>query len=574
MSKQADNPPEDSASTGSAVDSRRLAQGIGLLIYNTVHHNWLSKTDETETLASCYNMVTSGLEHVPEIVFRVRGDRLSVDGETIDQTDLVVRALVQQLRQQGIDNFSLKKGIKRESLAGLIEVITADPAAIRELGGFASALAACKLEHVTSKTVVYKEVDDSEVVVSREDLAKAREELEQFHAVRDRVEHLAELLAHLELSGGSGGGAPAEVGRDLLTLAPDAQRLAELVVEAARLIRGGTGEGPRGGDGGGGDSPAMPDAVAGSLRQTFKAMMNDPSAQTQKAKRELRKTLRELESSLLEELKNLDAPDREACAQAVAATARDIEEDIQVDALASEYMKRLQAMEQTEQRLMRYMKRKEAGELEDSGLKDRLETAGLSPFRWDGLLAKTGKEGASGGGLAATFDQVAGLLSRIERSVEVLSSHQDEDSRQSLVDTVQAANDQVDALVADTAQRIRDLAEDVRADEEAANAAEKAAERQGISLRLSRARLLAMLAEIVQELCQPLSVIGCALDMMNGGKMGNVSEDQKAMLALITDSTFKLRSLIAGLESVVGVPESMSPDREMLDRVTERGASR
>ena len=82
--------------------------------------------------------------------------------------------------------------------------------------------------------------------------------------------------------------------------------------------------------------------------------------------------------------------------------------------------------------------------------------------------------------------------------------------------------------------------------------------------------MLAMLAEIGQEICQPLSVINCSLDMVRGKALGPLTPPQEEMLALAAESGARLDMLANKIIEISGVPKGTKPDSEILDDVYGR----
>jgi hypothetical protein len=80
---------------------------------------------------------------------------------------------------------------------------------------------------------------------------------------------------------------------------------------------------------------------------------------------------------------------------------------------------------------------------------------------------------------------------------------------------------------------------------------------------MTRGRLITILAEVVQELCQPLSAITCSIDMITSRTLGDISQPQADMLNLAYDSAGKIRTLVDNLEKIAGLPTTLSPDEEI-----------
>ena len=100
---------------------------------------------------------------------------------------------------------------------------------------------------------------------------------------------------------------------------------------------------------------------------------------------------------------------------------------------------------------------------------------------------------------------------------------------------------------------------------------EQDAAASGNAPRMSRKRLLTILAEVVQELCQPLSVISCSLGMISGNNLGDVAAAQLDMLKLAEESAAKMAILIDNLQQVAGLPSGLTPNRDIQDTLNKEG---
>jgi hypothetical protein len=77
---------------------------------------------------------------------------------------------------------------------------------------------------------------------------------------------------------------------------------------------------------------------------------------------------------------------------------------------------------------------------------------------------------------------------------------------------------------------------------------------------MSRSELLASLAEVAQELMQPLTAINASLEMMLHGYVGEISEDQQDLLTLASNSGEHLKYLMDMLIEIVGCPINKGVD--------------
>ena len=562
----------DSSAETPGVDpgqAQQVAAGISQLVYNTLNHAWLSKKDETEGIAAFYDYLTQSLDTSHEIALRIAGDVIRINEHEIIDDDKLIQDLGNQLAKLGINHLAFHHGLSAAGLRNLREVICADPNDIEALGGFASAIEQCGIESVSSKTIVFKEVADEDVVISQEELESAEKEREQAEALKKRVVNMADVLSHLKAD--SDDEQANEIIEELQEMAGDARQLADMIIQAAE---------ERHDDAEDQTKETLAGALAGCVRRTFDALMKDPSVRTQKGKKELQKKLKALEGELLGMMSQVGEGQREDCAESVRETVDQLADEIQVDSLASEYMKRLRAIDKTEKRLMRYIKTKGADGIQGSELEMRLQEDGIDLSEWDTLLQRNGIGGGvlgpgpggggygglgpGDGGSSATMEHLSSLLGRMEKAVGELATSPDIVHEEALTGVLTEVNEEIGEMVDKSARRMQTIAEDVRADAEAVDAAEEAAVVSGEELRLPRKDLLAVLAEIVQELMQPLAVINCSTDMIMSQKLGELPETQASMLGLIGESTGRLETLIHGLQDIAGVPDTMSPDQGLI----------
>jgi len=550
--------------------AQELAENLAQLVYNTRNHNWLSDADRDGAVAAFFNTVSALLDDCPELSFRLKGESMTINGQEVGQVSHLVEVFVRHLGVLNVNNFSMHAGLAGDAFSDLLHLFSAEPYEVEELGGFTAALEAGDVKNVVSKTIIYREVAEDDVVLSRSQLDAAEKDVADAENVHERVANVAEVLSHLQ--GEEDSEASAEVVEGLNEMASDARQLSEMVMQAAEARKEEAEDQVK---------ESLAGALVGCVQRAFNTLLKDPSIRTQKGKKELQKKLKAVEGELLGMMDKLDDQEQEACKVAVRETVDQLNDEIQVDALASEYMKRLRAIEKTEERLTRYIRKKGADGIEDSELAGRLAEDGLPGSQWKDLLYKSdvswglgdgpgsGGPGGAGGGGSATLENLNALLTKMEQTVGELAGHPGEDRKEELVGVLSDVGSEIGNAVEETSAKIRHIAREVEADEEAIEKVEELAKKQGIGLRLSRKKLLEMLAEVVQELSQPLAVIGCSIEMVVSQRLGDIPETQLNMLTLISESAEKARELIEGMQGLVGVPDTMSPDRELLQKVAQ-----
>ncbi len=115
------------------------------------------------------------------------------------------------------------------------------------------------------------------------------------------------------------------------------------------------------------------------------------------------------------------------------------------------------------------------------------------------------------------------------------------------------------------------LVEKVHADRLHIAKLEQAARDSGAPIHLSREELLESLAEINQELSQPLTVSSALVELLSSGRFGDVDEKQREVFSLATSSLQRLEAVVRYLQRLSGVPVNLSPDARLLSEVYGSG---
>jgi signal transduction histidine kinase len=76
--------------------------------------------------------------------------------------------------------------------------------------------------------------------------------------------------------------------------------------------------------------------------------------------------------------------------------------------------------------------------------------------------------------------------------------------------------------------------------------------------------LMDRLAELGQELLQPLTVINCVLNMLASGGTEVIPETSRDMVNLANESGNRMRDLMQRLLDIVGLPRSLTPEFERI----------
>jgi len=194
-------------------------------------------------------------------------------------------------------------------------------------------------------------------------------------------------------------------------------------------------------------------------------------------------------------------------------------------------------------------------------LRKQLVDSGLSEAEWRVLLAESGSDS----GVRHGDKTIERLLSSVEELAAQRAGRGTD--AQAMTHAIESIGREVDSLIQRTQGQASTLAHRVDADRSTVAEIERHARDSGVGLQLSREELLGSLAEINQELMQPLTTSSAMLQMLSAGKMGDLNDSQRDVLKTVTEGMERLEKLIAYLQRISGFPVELSPDHVLLSDV-------
>ncbi|HIE10226.1 MAG TPA: hypothetical protein EYP62_01265 [Kiritimatiellae bacterium] len=484
----------------------------------------------------CYRAFDVMMKPVSRVNISMAEKDLLIEGKPADARNPFIRLLADRLRSLEVAGFSLLRGMPHEEFVRFIEILATPPPEDEGPDGLLRRMQQKDLRYVLAERVRYERVTESQAVVDRE----------EEETVRRTLPMVQQVLAFLK---GDTDRMERESLKTMENAADDADRLAELIMEAAAVRQRATGLA---------QGETLADIVIGCLRRTFDGLLATRHGSTQKGRRMIRKTLLLLEKEILDRLRGVAGELSAAELEAISETVNDMVEQLDVDSLAGEYVKRMSALKKAEGRIRRYIKRRGQGALSpDDPLAQSLMQSGLSPEGWSRLVISTIHPSAPAGtelqipsgigALAALLEELDELMKAPERGADDLRQVMDRIGTE-----VERAADRTEA-------RIGELEKKLASEEEMLIGVEEA-ERQKI--RLSRREMLELLAEIAQELAQSLSAINCAVGMLLARHLGDISNDQQDVLQVAARCGQRLDRLLARLVEIVGLPSGLTPEKD------------
>lgn len=575
MSEQATNLPTASAADSGPVlapaELQDFVRFLGQLLnaaslYGPGHKMAQQALDES------FRRLTGFFQTHESLVFSMIDGSLLLEDCTIDTRNGMAATFVRRLGAQSIESFVVDKSVTREELGALMEIIGTPPDKLRAEGGFAGALSKRGIVSIRASAASFQKVSESDLVLKKDDLMQQLATAAA-GAAPDKPQTIEQIVAFLkgDAPGSSGDGGKGG-GKDASSPEADADKLADMILKSADIR-------PDAATVDGGES--LIDLVVGSLRRQAQQLLDSPAVRTQQGRKNISKTLLLLEKNILDKLRAMAGAALDV--EPVEEAFEDMRNDLAIDALATEYMKKRTAVEGAEEKILKHMRRSAGrGGDAEAALQERLLEEGLTPEGWQQLQIRSGAAAEAkhpsaaapapglggtgpgpGGGIGLEGVQMlAMLLTQLDSMLDPAAASGGGELAAEVVKDIDA---HVDRVVEQTERQLEEFAGVIQSMAGAAETSEPQRQRD-----LSRKRLLEILAEVIQELCQPLSVINCTIEMVATKRLGELNVDQEEMLKLSASSGERLKHLVEKLREICGNPESRSPDAGILDMVYSR----
>jgi hypothetical protein len=558
MTDSTTNEPE-AKQKASPQELEEVVRTMGLIFSNTFLYG--AKHGVTMKAAEdCFGLLNQVLQKCGELSFAVSEAGLTVNETPIEQKNPLMRMFATRMGDLDISSFGLKNGLARDKFDKLVEIMNAKPEELKKVGGFAQAVLAAQLENVRTRVVTYKAVTEDEIIVSKKVLDETGAD------GGASVEEMVAFLSGEESPPGLHDEKKQEKEEKALQqISSDTGKLGDVILQAAEAgeAKGGKGQG---------EVTAM---VVGCLKKVYDVLSKNPIVKTQKGKKNLGRTLAVLETEILARMKAKAASSEAFAGQAksVSEAIEAMNDELEIEALAADYMKKRNAIEANEKRILRFIKSKGVEKVSDTELRKKLEEGGLTSEQWQELLGKSGIAKVDGIGGAKGSSSAEGHLAILLAHMEDLLAPKaqggapstPEQTSQQIAGVVAAVDEEIRELVVKTEQKINDLVKVINAEQEGASGTGAGNETAlgEPKTPMQRKKLMTLLAEVVQELCQPLAVINCSIDMIKSRHLGEVTDSQIEMLNLASSSGERVRLLIDKLLELSGLPRTLTPDTDI-----------
>lgn len=496
---------------------------FGIITKNSLEGRWFSQRDQQDSVDYCYNLVCNTLERVERILLKVTGDCFSVNGHEVMLSDASSRYFLDVLENRDITSLVILKGVTAEELQVFFDNLCVQPAILTERGGLSTALSTAGVNNIKLHRVVYREVTDEQVVVERKDLDAAG--LDAEGATEEQVKEI--------LRGGNLSEARSDALKEMAE--HDAPALAGMMDSVSEEKH----ERPRA------------DRVVEMLRKAYAGLRGSGVADTQRGRKVLERMIEQVADELLER-----RGDESAVADAIKQTVDEITCSLQTETLALAYARQRKLLERNETQILKFLKRHPDTEVATGLMKEQLDESGVDPAEWERMAFRSGTQPELD---APTESETVKQLKELsQRAAEAPDAEISEVDRNALGALLKHLSGEMDQLEQSASRRIDQL---VAAIQEDVAVRKKS---KGKKATLPRAKLMEMLSEIIQELCQPLSVVSCTPGMLESNSLGEMAQAQIDMVKLARENSERLEGLVNQLRNISGNPDSLSPDSEIL----------
>lgn len=464
---------------------------------------------------------------------------MTVDQVPVSATGTLLKSLERRLVRLGVTGLRIARNISEDELSCLVELL-----ACNEADDFDSGIGAAALSHITSENTRYEAVHEGETVANKGDLAGV---------AGNGVLVLDDDLGGAGSGNGDGGGGSSVhvgqivaflkgdiesdadgVGEELSELASDPDRLGQMIMESVAIRQQASelsGE-------------SLSDVVLGCLRRTYSGLRKQPAFQTSEGVADLKKALLLLEESMLEKMRNLTGDSNPGLDREIVQAIREMDENLGFEMAATQYVEHRDAIEQNKEQLQSYVQAKGSGMAEEL-----LANTDFPSSEWRRIVVESA--GGQHEGANPPIAEGLSTLANVFEKLENLMKEETTDDNQ-VKDLLGQANDNLDDTISSTQEKLDSLSKQLKEEDTGTIG--------GQARKMNRKELLSSISEVAQELMQPLTAINASLEMMLGGYVGQITNEQQDMLNLASNSGEHLKHLMKELIAIVGCPTNKGVD--------------
>jgi hypothetical protein len=491
------------------------------------------------------------------LVFNIVDDTFQIEGVPLGTPIPSTTALARCLTTLQAQTLAFQADAGAGEVETFLKMLFVKENEVQSANGFANLLSASGLTHIRTEAYTYQRVADSETVVNK---AMATQQGLSPEAVGE----ISRLLNDAEAPPGTPSAALRQIDLDNETVQ---QELARLTAPPDDVDSLGPAELTR--------------QTMARLQRMSDELLDSPASRTQKGRRSIRRLIKAVETDVADRLQRLGA-DIQAVEQ-LASRVKELVEELAVDGLIAQFMKLQGEIAEKERKLKRHIRRAEQRGEDAESLKSRLVSSGLPAAVLEHLsqAARQGGTGSGGGdgsggpgGAPAAGEGGGGVRPSATAPAHDGVSPPPDTPLADLLKRLRSTEpgdgtlpELVESILAEMKHTLQQTATRAEAQMETLKRIVMIPAGRPDNADLSRRQLLVLMAELGQELRQPLTVITGAIEMLLRDYFGTITPAQRPIVEMAADSSRDLDALIGRMIRIAGMPASLNPDEKILNRI-------
>ncbi|MEN7973239.1 MAG: hypothetical protein ABFR47_05345 [Verrucomicrobiota bacterium] len=465
---------------------------------------------------------------------------MTVDEVPVATVGILQKSLERRLNCLRITGLRITRGISKNELTKIAELLASTKAE-----KFKAGLNQAGLQNAEFKETRFEAVHEGETVANELELIGKSEgngvlvlddsECGKGDGATEPSVHVDQIVAFLK---GDINIEDGNTGEELSDLASTPEHLAQMIMESVAIRQSASqlsGE-------------SLGDIVLGCLRRTYDGLRKQPAFQSTQGAADLQKALLLLEENMLEKMRGIAGDSNPELDRQIVQAIREMNEDIGFQLAANQYIEHREAIEENKHQLESYVQAKGA-----TAAEELISGTNFPSAEWRRIIVEN-RNGEGKQTAPSIMDSLNTLTMVFEKLENVMKSSENDETR--VQDLLGQANDNLEGTTHSTKKKLDSLSEQLYTIED-----EDTGTIDNHAQMMNRKELLSSIAEIAQELMQPLTAINASVEMLLSGYVGEVTPDQRNLLSLANSSGDDLNYLMKELIEIVGIPTNRGVDK-------------